>query len=257
MSESDSWGKWLTEGASSAQKTWCTLGHVAGVLETAYHNLPRAVSLDDKELLVLLSKCAEDCYDFDLKEDLATWVDLTKRPRVGVGYFLYGFYTIKQGTHSAKTVLAIQGTQAHRNVASVMQDIEIGKMIFKTAESSEPSTPGITSAIQQGLSVAEELKPDYICGHSLGGFLAEIIASKLGIEGASFNCPGPFSTAVDKNLCGDNFRKLKYEIVLTRLDPVSQICLDKVRTPMNSHIGTPRFLEGTSHGNNAELRAKL
>ena len=240
---SDSWGKWLTDGASTAQNTWCTLGHVAGVLETAYHNLPRAQPLDDKDLLILLSKCAEDCYDFSLKDDLSTWVELTKRSSVGVGYFLYGFYRVKRGSHNGKTILAVQGTQAHRNIASVIQDVEIGKMVLQSAESSE-ATPGITTAIEKGVSVAELLKPDYICGHSLGGFIAEIIASKLSIEGASFNCPGPYSSNEERNLCGSKFRDLRFEVILTRLDPVSQVCLDKVRTPMNSHIGTPRFLEG-------------
>lgn len=37
----------------------------------------------------------------------------------------------------------------------------------------------------------KDQKPDFVTGHSLGGFYAEIASATFGLPGASFNTPGP------------------------------------------------------------------
>ena len=256
--ENKTWGDYAVAGASNAHKAWCTVGHVTGAVATWVAGLPSTIPLDDTELLILLSKCAEDCYDFLLRDDLGEWVKITERAEDSVGCLLHGVYKITQGPHRGKTILAIQGTSATSNFVSIVQDIEIlMKIVQEEADRERRPIPFIETGIERGIAMAKRLKPDFICGHSLGGFLTEIIASKLRIKGASFNCPGPYAFNQTKSLCGNSFDGLKFEIVLTRFDPVSQISMEKYGTPMNSHIGRPRFLEGSSHCNDATLREKL
>eukprot|EP00931_Biecheleriopsis_adriatica_P080908 TRINITY_DN54254_c0_g1_i1.p1 TRINITY_DN54254_c0_g1~~TRINITY_DN54254_c0_g1_i1.p1 ORF type:complete len:319 (-),score=41.42 TRINITY_DN54254_c0_g1_i1:44-1000(-) len=59
----------------------------------------------------------------------------------------------------------------------------------------------------------------YVTGHSLGGYFAEAVASFVGLEGAVFNSPGPWSMLPLRNNTG-SFRP-NFEVHLTRDDPLA------------------------------------
>ena len=80
--------------------------------------------------------------------------------------------------------------------------------------------------------------PDYICGHSLGGLIAECVCSETGIPGASFNAPGPWSAVTSNNLLtGNKYNVVKFEVHLTRNDPVS--LFGGILGVAVSHVGHP------------------
>eukprot|EP00931_Biecheleriopsis_adriatica_P073785 TRINITY_DN48005_c0_g1_i1.p1 TRINITY_DN48005_c0_g1~~TRINITY_DN48005_c0_g1_i1.p1 ORF type:complete len:322 (+),score=28.40 TRINITY_DN48005_c0_g1_i1:54-968(+) len=85
----------------------------------------------------------------------------------------------------------------------------------------------------------------YVTGHSLGGYLAETVASRCDVEGASFNSPGVWM-AGGINLVSTvaGHCRPNYEIHLTLDDPVSLL----FPKPQNSsHIGHPYWHEGDNH----------
>lgn len=75
-----------------------------------------------------------------------------------------------------KKCLAIRGTAS---VAAVAQDI----LMYL----SEAYLSPFVDTLERW---ARQLGVHYVTGHSLGGFLAEAVASRLGLDGASFNGPG-------------------------------------------------------------------
>jgi len=73
---------------------------------------------------------------------------------------------------------------------------------------------------------------DYVTGHSLGGFLAEAVASRLGMDGASFNGPGGRGIAT---VFGNKWStSTRFEVHLNELDPVSMF-------RNNRHIAEPKW----------------
>lgn len=83
----------------------------------------------------------------------------------------------------------------------------------------------------------------YVTGHSLGGYIAEAVASHHDVEGAVFNSPGPWSMNPIRNVTGE-FRP-PFEVHLTRSDPLAAAAFPK---PENScHISKPIWHPGRSH----------
>ena len=141
--------------------------------------------------------------------------------KVGEKYSLqFGVYKILSGPHTSKHILAFRGTGS---AMSALQDVGIfspqsglGQMFRKIVISAVAKT--------------RELKPDYICGHSLGGLLAECVCSETGIAGAAFNAPGPwspdarnnltFGNRLDENLGKANNKKVLKCLVITHLPPL-------------------------------------
>merc|ERR1711920_771582 len=83
---------------------------------------------------------------------------------------------------------------------------------------------------------AEEYNVDYITGHSLGGFIAEVVAAHTGKGGASFLSPGPRGTLemkVREELWNSNTSS---EVHLHAGCPVSSF-----RSAKQNHIATPTW----------------
>ena len=95
----------------------------------------------------------------------------------------YATYTINQGEHEGKTILAFMGTKL--NAEQLYADFSI---IFSTVM----GTDMIRAMARQATDVALRINPDFITGHSLGGYLAEMVCSETGIKGASFGALGAF-----------------------------------------------------------------
>ena len=101
------------------------------------------------------------------------------------------------------------------------------------------------------LLVAERLRPDYITGHSLGGTIAETVASFTGIPGMSFNAPGPVGFITETPFLNPDkaaYTGIMFEAHLRENDPVSQVNYEH-------HINkSPIWHHGSAHGSDIMLR---
>ena len=149
-------------------------------------------------------------------------------------------YEVVEGRHRGKKVLAYRGTDVSNEVSAVstlLQDLSLGLPNCSYLE--QP----IRSAISCAVLNAQKHRPDYICGHSLGGLLAECVCSETGISGASFNAPGPWAATPENNLIeGKQYDGVRFEVHLTRHDPVS--LFGSYLGPECSHVGHPVWHSG-------------
>lgn len=90
-------------------------------------------------------------------------------------------YTIMQGGHEGKKVLAFQGTDPS-NLEQILADIWSVPL----------ATDMMRNMRKEAVAVAKEQNPHFITGHSLGGIIAELVCSETGIPGASFAALGAF-----------------------------------------------------------------
>merc|ERR1711948_48280 len=109
----------------------------------------------------------------------------------------------------------------------------------------------IRAACQEACDFYETCKDElsdveimYVTGHSLGGFIAEVVASEQDAPGASFNSPGPWSSYFwPGNMTGAE--RPEFEVHLTRDDPIASVLFPK---PENSaHIAVPIWHPGENH----------
>eukprot|EP00929_Paragymnodinium_shiwhaense_P059416 TRINITY_DN29760_c0_g1_i2.p1 TRINITY_DN29760_c0_g1~~TRINITY_DN29760_c0_g1_i2.p1 ORF type:complete len:294 (+),score=27.89 TRINITY_DN29760_c0_g1_i2:447-1328(+) len=83
----------------------------------------------------------------------------------------------------------------------------------------------------------------YVTGHSLGGYIAEVVASWAGVDGAAFNSPGPWRIHPLRNMTGP--ARPRFEVHLTRDDPLAIALFPK---PENAkHIAEPIWHAGDNH----------
>jgi len=117
-----------------------------------------------------------------------------------------------------KSCLAIRGTQ---DMPTVFQDI--GLVVQEEI---------LTELVGTVASWARQDGVDYITGHSLGGFLAEAAASRLGMDGAAFNSPGGrgWVTCYGSNWSSNT----RFEVHLNKIDPVSLYKYER-------HIAEPQW----------------
>ena len=97
-------------------------------------------------------------------------------------------YEILDGQHKGKNILAYRGTD-------LSDPGSAQETLLQDASLSLPSFTNLGRPIREAISCAVgdalEQKPDFICGHSLGGLIAECVCGETGIPGATFNAPGP------------------------------------------------------------------
>lgn len=168
-------------------------------------------SLGDPELTKILAGCASHVYVLNGGWDnhaVLEYVEVIARhEETGLGdTFQYAKYRIIKGSKKGKTILAIRGTAS---LNSILQDVG---WFFGSAN--------IKIAGAHAAHLASQC--DYVCGHSLGGALAEMACSFSGTPGACFNAPGPWC-ATHNNLCGDKYDGVRFEVHLTSEDAVSHL----------------------------------
>ena len=234
----------VVQGAQRAQDT---VGAVQRIGIQAL-DFPATKKLNDKELVLLLALAALDSYTLagDCKGKLRV---ITKqfqnlKHTNMLNNIQFGVYEIVGGRHIGKTILAYRGTDVSDEASAVttlLQDASLGL----------PNVPylgqPIKGAISTAVSVAQQHKPDLICGHSLGGLLAECVCSEMGLSGASFNAPGPWTQTPEHNLLsGDKYNGVQFEVHLTRNDPVS--LFGSYLGPECSHVGSPVWHKGVGVG---------
>ena len=84
--------------------------------------------------------------------------------------------------------------------------------------------PSFRIQIQNVKDRVREQNPDYVTGHSLGGFYAEIASATFGLPGASFNAPGPWKLIKSRGFIPAKPKyKVGFSVHLTRGDAVSYV----------------------------------
>jgi len=129
------------------------------------HTLPQAIQDAVAFLLALL--------DIDY-EELCSGVNIVD----GKDALQWGWYEIGHGPHQGKTVLAFMGTDLN-NIEQIIASTA-GLVLYQEI---------LTEMKNEAVAVANDLKPDFVTGHGIGGFLAELVCSETGISGASFAAP--------------------------------------------------------------------
>merc|ERR1712054_674641 len=185
-----------------------TINNVATIAFTCYtRNLP------DKRVRRWLAACASDCYN-----DSARLAETGRRVARPTTLGPIDNYILKAAIYEkdGKTCLAIKGTDNPTN------GVQCGLLALTEA------TLGRLADIAS--SWAQAHKVNYVTGHSLGGFLAEAVASRLGKDGAAFQSPGGRGLLT----CFGNkwSTSTKFEVHLARTDPVSMFRMDR-------HIAEP------------------
>lgn len=177
--------------------------------------------LPDKDIRCWLARSARDCYDDE--------------PTYGNDGFLSLFSAVHAVVykHRGQKCFAIRGTAAP---LTFVQDF---LMVL--------SEKALESVVAWATKLAIEAEADYITGHSLGGFLAEAVASRLGKDGASFNGPGGRGL----HTCfGSRWStRTRFEVHLNDWDVVSMHHCDR-------HIAEPKWHSFTAgHSINAMVRS--
>ena len=217
---------------------------VAEVLDT-----PFSVNLDDQELVFLLALAAKNSYS--LSGECRGRLELrNSQAQDSEGNNMdnniqFGVYEVLDGKHKGKKILAYRGTDlSDKGSAQVtlLQDASLA--LPSLSNLGKPIKEAISSAVEDAL----EQKPDFICGHSLGGLITECVCSETGIPGASFNAPGPGGTIPANNLLtGDKYKGVKFEVHLTEHDPVS--LFGGMMGVAVSHVGKPIWHVGVGADN--------
>jgi len=131
----------------------------------------------------------------------------------GVDVVQWSLYNIESGAHSGKKILSFMGTDSS-NAEQIVADV--WGMGF--------SKPMMYSMVEEATEIARRLNPDYITGHSLGGFLAQGVCTETGIEGASFggiggHDPGSATTTIFQNV---EHHGVKFEVVMNTGDIIAR-----------------------------------
>lgn len=223
------------------------------------HHLARSTlsfskKLDDKDLILLLALAARDSYNLSgncrgrlklVQKEAQNAKDFNNMLK----FLQWGLYEILDGKHRGKKILAYRGTDLKDVVTSsvtILQDISL---IIPGGLNGQP----IRLAIKDAVGIAMNKDPDFICGHSLGGLIAECVCGETGKYGASFNAPGPWGAIPTNNLLtGDKYKEAKFEAHLTSDDLVSNF--GSLAGPEYSHVGIPIWHSEGGHGIEAMVK---
>ena len=150
------------------------------------------------ESVFILAKMAANIYELELSadegklnEDLGNYKIIPSSiEREGKGCACMGVY---QCTTNSNVVLAIKGTSPGTNATDMLNDISLvldGTLSIVNPALGQAAAylPQIT--VQKAQDLIRTYKVNLITGHSLGGYLAEIIATNHNIRGIGFDAPG-------------------------------------------------------------------
>ena len=148
----------------------------------------------------------------------------------------WGLYRVLRGPHQGKAILAIRVTESGRIKAvcskgedppgpvaatwrTLIQDLDIvlGPGLLGLPIPWLGGQALIRQAIDHCVAAARKSGADFVCGHSLGGFLAECVCARTGIPGAAFNSPGPYTMGPTDCTGGAAFHGVPFEVHLTQL----------------------------------------
>lgn len=193
---------------------------------------------DKKVLLSACAICANDCYYFDRKARYKSYVrelrELRMLEKENIAAVQYAVYRItRPGPHRNKSILAVRGTASKRSLALNLDLVDPQQILahflpgtFGEVERVGDGWSKVRAALDVVLDAVERLNPDYITGHSLGGLIAEVVASFTRTPGFSFNCPGPVALVTETsflNPATGKWHGLNFEVHLREGDPIAHL----------------------------------
>lgn len=114
----------------------------------------------------------------------------------------------------------------------------------------------IGTAIDQGAEFVMNRKPTYICGHSLGGLLAECVCSLTGRPGAAFGPPGPYTPNMFQNLVtGVKHVGVPFKVVVNEFDMIAR-AMGRISGWEGSHIVKRSRIKWLKFGKGEGFRAR-
>ena len=226
----------VSSGADMAVQAAGAAGSAIG----AATGMSYTCNLNGSEIVRLLAAAAEDVYTFDGAHTNGR-LSLGNRQHefFGSGNGLqFGIYTINGGSYNGNKICAFRGTDSFMGG---VQDIDV--VIGGSAGI-------IRSIISYACEHARANGADFICGHSLGGLIAECVCAHTGLRGAAFNAPGPWAQSGNSLVDGNSYNNVQFEIHNTKGDVVS--LFGSAGGPDSSHIGKPNW---HSHGGGHSMAA--
>ena len=248
---------------------WRCIGGTRSVFETCsnptcycYHEilcgkescegLPEENELGTREdLLYALGACARLCYGTGLYDSEGSdWGHLDP-PLDGEGWIVIdqicetmnseetvqaGLY-VPEGRNLPIAIVAIRGTCTQKGI---FQDLGIGLPMYRRH---------LKHAIMEACSYVAKCRAKlpnhhiYITGHSLGGMIAEAVASYMDADGAVFNSPGTVAASARKKFLGK--KRPFFEVHLTRDDPLALAFFPKPES--HRHMCEVEWHPGHSH----------
>jgi len=166
-----------------------------------------------EDVVELLARCALDVYSFSNEGFSGRLVrEYKQEQKFGVNGIQFGVYKILSGERKGKRIMAFRGTNSGLDVVS---DIGIGSWLGMAV------TRELIKYVKERTS---DQNPDYVTGHSLGGFYAEIASATYGKPGAAFNAPGPNKVIKSRSFMPENPKfKVGFGVHLTHKDAVSYV----------------------------------
>ena len=160
---------------------------------------------EDKTKVTNFAQLALDCYNDPKDDDVRNnefnrlWRKVDQWPRKddyklttdvngSVDYDMYtGFYAaFYVNTATGVGAIAIRGTSMTTNFTDYIAD---GDYVFDKVVDQYDEALKFVKLIQNSFQWSA-LKKKYVCGHSLGGILAKMIAPRTGLDTIAFNSPG-------------------------------------------------------------------
>lgn len=166
-----------------------------------------------------------------------------------IGSVWYTVYMIKKGEHVGKTVLAFMGT--NNLVGQSLWPSGWLSIQLSQDKAMIRAGPPIVAAITAARRVMDQVSPNFVTGHSLGGFLAEVVFSypNTAEKGVSFGAPGAWSSN-NRNLLNPNradFHGKLFNVVLNKGDSIGR-SIGAFRGSQFSHIAGPSHVIWVSFG---------
>lgn len=224
------------------------------------------------EILLYLAVAANDCYSFDKEAEifegskvrvgqLLTLLDRQVEKFGSGNEIQYGLYRINSEIKDlgGRTILAFRGTDILAGPNGLIQDAGIGlkgKVPINPFTMMPTNRNAIDKAVDEAIKVTKKLANEFdgvhfICGHSLGGAITEVVCTATGLPGASFNCPGMFSPLESGDLLrGKEHENVAFECHLTKGDIFSLVGSFEDAKQLKkgaSHIGKPIWYDGMAH----------
>lgn len=209
-------------GVTATREAGAAIGAAAGLSYTK--------DLPDRDILKVLAFCASAVYNLEVKPGLVELAHSQKESITSATVLQYGIYRITSKEHHGEKVLALRGTYS---LKSAVQDVPIALGGFLAQEV-------FLNSVRWASKAARDHGVQWVCGHSLGGALAEAVCADIGVGGGAFNAPAVWAPGSNSLIKGSSYKDKPFEVHLTESDPVCSFSVSG--TPPNSaHIGTPKW----------------
>jgi hypothetical protein len=226
-------------GSKRRQSYAYVIEDFSGVGGAYTSDLPDDGPLGGREVtLKHLATCAEAVYNADTERNIMWekrgWVPTNIQTEAWRTSTRVQAATFKHHDFPNVRIVAFRGTQTIKGLFQDVQAFGWGGPAYACAEAKQ--------YFQSARRNASQSTKFYVTGHSLGGYLAESVASIEDIDGASFNDAGPVSSTSSTSVVG--VHRPRFEVHLTTQDPLSMFFPGSQSL---THIAKPKWWPGRCH----------